>query len=418
MDDWNAMESGSESKHRGWQINVILTAGVMVTVLLALILAQLDALQVRAVMEQSGLPIVNIQATAMAVGRIIPLDQNGDERPAAAVPVTESFGPIPSDLNPRPEFITGVSEEGVIFTVCGAVPEGWLLYTVQPGDTLASLAEATQSTAADLSAANCLDTDQLSGGMQLLVPQQPVVTTCGPPSWWVRYLVRPGDTLARLAFLRGTTVDEILRANCRDTMDLQAGQSIFLPPGAPAGGAAPVPQPSLTPLPTLTPIPTLVPLPSATSSSPPVQPTATSSFPTVQPTATAILIFPTPTRIVPTIPPTSTSAPPTSAPPTFAPPTSAPPTSPPPTPVPPTQAPPTQVPPTDTPVPPPTDTPVPPPTDTPVPPPTDTPVPPPTDTPVPPPTETPVPPPTDTPVPPPTDTPVPPPTDAPPDEGN
>lgn len=398
-----------QQRHRGWQINVILTAGVMVTVLLALILAQLDALQVRAVMERPGLPIVNIQATAIAIGQIIPLDRDTEGQAPAAVPVAESLGPVPDDLNPRPEFITGVSEEGVIFTVCGAVPEGWLLYTVQPGDTLASLAEATQSTAAELSAANCLTSDQLSGGMQVLVPRQPVTTLCGPPQWWVRYQVRSGDTLTRLAAQRGTTIDEILRANCRETMDLQVGQLIFLPPGAPSGGAAPIPQPSLTPLPTQTPVPTLAPLPTVTSGPPPVQPSPT-----------VIILPPTPTRIVPTVRPTSpppTLAPPTSLPPTSPPPTSPPPTSPPPTSLPPTSPPPTSPPPTSPPPtsppptsPPPTSPPPtsPPPTD---PPPTD---PPPTD---PPPTD---PPPTD---PPPTDPPPtdPPPTDPPPtpppDEG-
>lgn len=360
------MDTEHEKQPRDWQTNIILTAGVMVTVLLALILAQLDTLQVRAVRERSGLPIVNIQATAIAIGQIIPLtQQHVEEQSSVAVPVAEPSGPVPDDSNPRPAFITGVSEEGVIYTVCGAVPEGWLLYTVQPGDTLASLAEATQSTVTDLANANCLGTDQLSSGMQLLVPQQPALTLCGPPSWWVRYQVQVGDTLSLLAVRRGTTINEILRANCRETMDLQSGQSIFLPPGAPAGGSVPIPQPSLTPLPTFTPAPTWTSLPIATSTSPPSRPSSTPG-----------VIPPTPTKIVST--PRPTSAPPTV--------------------IRPTALPPTPPPPTRTPTPPPTRTPVP--TDTPVPP-TVTP-PPPTVTP-PPPTDTPVPP-TDTP-PPPTDTP-------------
>ncbi len=207
-----------DAQRRSVQKNIILTSAVMVTVLLALMLAQLDALQIRSAMERSGLPIVNVQATAVAIGRIIPLAQGPKvDEPQQAAPVSESIISVPNDLNPRPEFITGVSEEGIIFTVCGAVPEGWLLYIVQPGDTLASLAEGTQSTAAELTAANCLVDEQLSAGMQLLVPQQPAASQCGPPQWWVRYQVRAGDTLARLALNRGTTIEEILRANCRDT---------------------------------------------------------------------------------------------------------------------------------------------------------------------------------------------------------
>lgn len=363
------MNTEYEVQHKGWQTNLLLTGGVMITVLLALILAQLDALQARAAMVQAGLPIVNIQATAIAVGNIIPLELN----PARPVVAEEFNLPAPDDLNPRPEFITGVSEEGIIFTVCGEVPEGWLLYTVQPGETLASLAAGTESAAADLAAANCLVDGQLAPGMQLLVPRQPVASLCGPPQWWVRYQVRRGDTLGALAANRGTSVDEILRANCRDSLDLQAGQWIFLPPGFQPDDVAPVPQPSLTPLPTPTNIPTLAPLPTATTGSEPPPP----------PTPTAPVVN-TP------LPPTASPPPmPTDIPPTLTP--QVPPTEPPTiTPVPPTEPPPTQPPPTVTPPAPPTE---PPPTATPVPPPTESPtdVPPPTEVPTsePPPTEPP-----------------------------
>lgn len=337
-------------RQAGWQTNLILTAAVMATVFLALILAQFDALQARMLPQRSGLPIVNIQATAVAVGQVIPL--NGDAPPGPA----EAVAPAADDLNPRPEFIESVSEDGVIFTICGEVPAGWLLYTVQPGETVASLAAATQATTAELAAANCLPDGQVTAGMQLLVPRQPAAALCGPPQWWVRYQVLPGDTLGALARSRGTTIDEILRANCRDALDLLAGQLIFLPPGFQPGPAAPLPQPSLTPLPTATP----------------------------PPTATAV---------PPTAPP-PTDEPPTQPPPTGVPPTSLPPTPPLPTvtpPPPPTERPTnTPEPPTQTPEPP-TDTPVPP-TDTPVPP-TDTPEPPPTDAP----TVTPPPPPTEEP---------------------
>lgn len=337
-------------RQAGWQTNLILTAAVMATVFLALILAQFDALQARMLPQRSGLPIVNIQATAVAIGQVIPL--NGDAPPGPA----EAVAPAADDLNPRPEFIESVSEEGVIFTICGEVPAGWLLYTVQPGEIVASLAAATQATTAELAAANCLPDGQVTAGMQLLVPRQPAAALCGPPQWWVRYQVLPGDTLGALARSRGTTIDEILRANCRDALDLLAGQLIFLPPGFQPGPAAPLPQPSLTPLPTATP----------------------------PPTATAV---------PPTAPP-PTDEPPTQPPPTGVPPTSLPPPPPLPTvtpPPPPTERPTnTPEPPTQTPEPP-TDTPVPP-TDTPVPP-TDTPEPPPTDAP----TVTPPPPPTEEP---------------------
>jgi LysM repeat protein len=337
-------------RQAGWQTNLLMTAAVMATVFLALILAQFDALQARMLPQRSGLPIVNIQATAVAVGQVIALNGDAPPGPAEAVP------PAADDLNPRPEFIESVSEEGVIFTVCGEVPAGWLLYTVQPGETLASLAAATQATTAELAAANCLPDGQVTAGMQLLVPRQPVAALCGPPQWWVRYQVLPGDTLGALARGRGTTIDEILRANCRDALDLLAGQLIFLPPGFQPGPAVPLPQPSLTPLPTATPPPTAVP-PTAppTDEPPPTQPPPTGVPPTNPPTALPPTVTPPPP---PTQRPTDTPEPPTATP----------------------------EPPTDTPVPP-TDTPVPP-TDTPEPP-TATPEPPTVTPPPPPPTEEP-----------------------------
>jgi len=331
-----------DTQQRSWRNNLLFTAGVMITVLLAMILAQLDSLQARAVAELPGLPIVNIQATAIAVGNIIPLDLD------SAGPITSEMlvNPAPNDLNPRPEFITGVSD-GVIFTVCGEVPEGWLLYTVQPGETFGSLAAATESTVADLAAANCVGDDHLVAGMQILVPRQPAVSLCGPPQWWVRYQVMPGDTIGALAVNRRTTIDEVLRANCRDTTDLQSGQWIFLPPGYQPNVGVPVQQPSLTPLPTSTVAPTSAPLPTAPidSEPPPPTPTVPVVASPVPPTASPP---PLPTVALPSLTP---QPPPTNPPPSATP---APPTEPPPSV---TLPPPTAAPPTSTPAPPPTDPP-------------------------------------------------------------
>jgi LysM repeat protein len=371
------MDTGRDGRRRAWQTNLIVTAGVMATLLFGLALAQLDALQARTIFNNTGLLIINIQATAIAVGQVFSLEID----PQATAPVLEPVVPIPDDLNPRPEFITGVSEEGVIFTICGEVPEGWLLYTVQPGETLASLAVGTETAAADLAAANCLNENQVTAGMQLLVPRQPAPTLCGPPQWWVRYQVRPGDTMASLASNRVTTIDEILRANCRDSQELVVGQLIFLPPGTQPGAPASIPQPSLTPLPTPTSVPTLAPLPTVTSPPPtlPPPPPPTPTSPVVFPTATRPTATPPPLPTEPPPPTLTPQPPPTNPPPTPPPPTQPPPTAPPPTQPPPTQPPPTAPPPT---APPPTE---PPPTE---PPPTE---PPPTE---PPPTE---PPPTEVP---------------------
>jgi LysM repeat protein len=67
------------------------------------------------------------------------------------------------------------SEE--IEPVC-VVPAGWIPYTTQTGDTLASLAEAYGMQADDLKAINCYPVDQLFPGVQLFLP--PNATSDGP----------------------------------------------------------------------------------------------------------------------------------------------------------------------------------------------------------------------------------------------
>lgn len=321
------------------RINALLTAAVIATVLMALFMARLDALQIRRAPAVGRLPIVNVQATAVAGGTVIQLPANTqpeEETLTAATQPDATLAPasVPDDLNPRPEFITGVSEAGVIYTICGEVPEGWLLYTVQPGETLGVLAAGTDSSVAEIANANCLGDAPLAAGMQILVPRQPLVELCGPPQSWVRYQIRRGDTLGALARLRGTTIDEIMRANCRDSQDLIAGQFIFLPPGAspnPVQSVAPPPQATAVPQPTqpaeASPVPPTSPPPAPTSPPSQPEPTVPPEPSPVPPTSTPP---PLPTAPPPPEAPTATPpAAPTVPPPTAAPP---PPTDPPPEP--------------------------------------------------------------------------------------
>ena len=237
-------------------------------------------------------------------------------------------------------------------------PAGWSEILLQPGDTLESLARTYNTSLETLKVANCLVGTSLIPGTIFFVPGAPPPTDipCGPPSGWVYYIVKKGDTLYSIGRAYGVSVSQLQRANCLgSSTTIRIGQKLYVPNVIPI-------QPSATPTIYISPSPqpsrTLTPLP----------PSATPTL--IPPSLTPFL--PTNTPIIPTDTPVSLTD----------------------TPIPPTDTP---VPPTDTPVPP-SDTPVPP-TDTPVPP-TDTPVPP-SDTPVPP-TDTPVPP-TDTPVPP-TDT--------------
>ena len=141
-------------------------------------------------------------------------------------------------------------------------------HTVQPGETLWSLAVAQNMTTRAFAAANGLsETSTLVAGSTI---QLPTVTeaaialqsapaavasaaaeasaapqaTAGPPPMGA-YTVRPGDTLSGLAAQSGVSVDEMAAMNGLDPAEyLIAGTLIKLPTGAPAPAAASEPAPA------------------------------------------------------------------------------------------------------------------------------------------------------------------------------
>ena len=73
----------------------------------------------------------------------------------------------------------------------------------------------------------------------------PAPTLCGAPSDWVSYTVQPDDTLYSIARRYGVEVSAIQRANCLPSYAIHVGQVLHVPTGAsaphPAGYPAPIP---------------------------------------------------------------------------------------------------------------------------------------------------------------------------------
>ncbi len=111
-------------------------------------------------------------------------------------------------------------------------------------------------------------------------------TPCGPPFNWPVYVVQPGDTLFSIARASGTSLQQLMLANCLASDRIHVGQPLYVPrlPPAPTFTltSTPTPSPTSTPTPSLTPTRT----PSATSTS------TSTGTPTNTPTTT-----PTPTRL-------------------------------------------------------------------------------------------------------------------------
>ena len=87
-------------------------------------------------------------------------------------------------------------------------------YTVQPGDTLWSIAQKHGIAVESLILANNLQSSYLQAGQELTIPEV--------------YTVAKDDTLWRLAKNYGTSVDEIKRLNRLQSNSLQVGQRLII----------------------------------------------------------------------------------------------------------------------------------------------------------------------------------------------
>ena len=110
----------------------------------------------------------------------------------------------------------------IMFTVAQAgasQPTGTLralTYTVQPGDSLWSIARWFDTHVADLRVLNDCKTDLIRPGQILFVPR-------------LVYTVSPGDCLYTIAKNYGTTVRDLMEANELETDVLRIGQTLLLP---------------------------------------------------------------------------------------------------------------------------------------------------------------------------------------------
>ncbi|MFZ5818647.1 MAG: LysM peptidoglycan-binding domain-containing protein [Chloroflexota bacterium] len=183
-------------------------------------------------------------------------------------------------------------------------PSGWVATRVQPFDTLASLALQYRTTPELLSQANCLVSSDLTPDTLLYVPPVPTQTVvpCGPPPGWILYTVQAGNTMYSLSQAFGVSVAQLQQANCMPyyQTSIKAGQQIWVPNVATR-------TPTLTPVsiifPTLTWTASVVPSDTKTPTlEPTLPPTQTqASSPTLSPTAPPSATPTTPPTATPTI---------------------------------------------------------------------------------------------------------------------
>ncbi|MBK7180292.1 MAG: LysM peptidoglycan-binding domain-containing protein [Chloroflexi bacterium] len=246
-----------------WRTNLLLTGGVIATIVMALLLAQLDNLQIR------------LQPTPALVVRATAVSATNTPLPAIAMPsaTLDTFSPG-TQIASAPT-VRSTTSAMLPAALCGEVPPGWSIYLVQPADSLLALAAFSGASVAEINRVNCLQNGLVVSGMRIYLPvRPPTAVPCGPPYWWVQVRVQPGDTLFQLALRHSTTVYAIMQANCLNSTSLAAGRLLFLPP---------LPATPIRPLPTFTPTTTAT---GTASSTPTPTPTPTAVF-TATSTATA-----------------------------------------------------------------------------------------------------------------------------------
>jgi LysM repeat protein len=117
----------------------------------------------------------------------------------------------------------------------------------------------------------------------------PSPTVCGPPAGWVIYIIQPGDTLFALAQRTGTTVAAIQLANCLPNTTIYSGTGLYLP--ASPATVTPSLTPTATPTGSATATGSATVTPSATSTPEQPQPQFTATS-TPSPTSTPELPVP------------------------------------------------------------------------------------------------------------------------------
>lgn len=109
-------------------------------------------------------------------------------------------------------------------------PGEYTEYVVKSGDSLYSIAQKFNTTVDELIEFNNLSTTKLSIGQKLFIPQPGVVPPVEvPDEKYLIYKVQSGDSLYTIAKKYNTTIDEIMRINNLKSSLLSIGQELKIP---------------------------------------------------------------------------------------------------------------------------------------------------------------------------------------------
>ncbi len=126
-------------------------------------------------------------------------------------------------LNNLTSNILTIGQKLVIPTREDIIQEDYTVYTVKKGDTLYSIAREFNTSVEELLTLNKLYSTSLNIGQQLLIPKGGIQIV-----GVVDYVIKPGDSLWRIANNCGVSVDDIIKLNNLDSTVIYPGQIIKL----------------------------------------------------------------------------------------------------------------------------------------------------------------------------------------------
>ena len=191
--------------------------------------------------------VIGIASLAMVQDGIDILPGKGNATATPTLPATlqdsSSGGTSGSTDSNKPTLSTGGTATPVAANLTGTpsgalfcdTPDGWMPIIVMPDQTIEKLATQYKTTAEMIQQGNCLVVKKVEAGTIIFVPasatqSNPSNAKCGAPAGWAIYTVQPGDTLYGIATMFGTTVNQLMTANCLTSSYVYVGQSLWVPP--------------------------------------------------------------------------------------------------------------------------------------------------------------------------------------------
>ena len=200
----------------------------------------------------SKLPTVPLVITLLVIAVLVALGVTRPWQRQKVAAVTSAATDAPT-FTPRPTF-TRTSTATPTSTPTATPTPMPVIYVVQSGDTLLSIAIEYDTTVDALLQANDLDEREMIYAGQELVIATPAPTAEVPstllgtgsptpePTRFLTHIVQAGESLTSIATDYGTTVEAIVAANrIEDPRSLRTGQELIIPLAGSVGGPTPVP---------------------------------------------------------------------------------------------------------------------------------------------------------------------------------